>query len=713
MGENSFNHEMDEIFHNIETLNKVFKNLWWIWNPKARQIPKIINEQLWEKVNHNPVEFFKEVSCKTLIEKLRVYPLNEIVKDIEKEYYEYLNCDNTFIDNNYKEYKNKLIAYFSAEYGFHESFPIYSGGLGVLSGDHCAAASELGLNFVAVGLLYKEGYFQQRINPQGEQEAIYPTYNFKDFPLTLVRDEDGDPIYVAVEFPGRTVYAQIWELKVGRNKNYYLDTDIEKNNETDRKITYQLYGGDRETRISQELILGVGGVRALRKLKLNPEVWHLNEGHSAFLILERIREIMNENKIGFNEAIDIVKRNIVFTTHTPVKAGNEAFSFSLIEKYFKEYISEVNIDWEKFLSLGVFTNIEDTEEFSMTIFALKGSAKSNAVSKLHQYVSQKMWQKVWTGKSVEEVPIDYITNGVNVKSWLAPELINLIEDKISNEWQKNIDNKEFWGKIKEIENSELWDTHKILKKRFINFVRERAIKLYKRNGVSTKIIDEITNKINEEYLTIGFARRFATYKRATLLFTDEDKVRDIFFNTDMPFQIIFAGKAHPADTAGQALIKKIYNYSLQPEFRGKIIFLENYDINMARYMVQGSDVWLNNPRRPYEASGTSGQKAAVNGVINFSVLDGWWAEAYNGKNGWAIGKPQEYEDVTLQDKEDSESLYNVLLNEIIPTYYNRNEKNFSDKWVEIMKESIATILPYFNTTRMVKEYFEKLYKPLI
>ncbi len=708
--ENIFNEQMEEVFHSIDVLFKIFKNMWWVWNDKATQIPKLINESLWEKVKHNPIEFLKEVGCRTLLNKLRVYPLSDMIKELEQDYYAYLNSNDTFIDKTYPDYKNKIVAYFSAEYGIHESFPIYSGGLGVLSGDHCAAASEIGLNFVAVGLLYRQGYFQQKINSSGEQVSFYPNYDFKNFPLNLVKNEEGDPVYVDVEFPGRKVYAQIWELNVGRNKNYYLDTDIERNNKADRAITAQLYGGDRETRISQELILGIGGVRALRKLNINPAVWHLNEGHSAFLILERIREIMNENKIKFDEAIDIVKRNIIFTTHTPVKAGNEAFAFNLIEKYFKEYIAEVGIDWEKFLSLGVFTNIEDTEEFSMTIFAIKGSHKSNAVSKLHQLVSQKMWQKIWPDKKLEDVPIDYVTNGVNVKSWLAPEFIKLYEQKISPDWRNNVDNADFWEAIREIDNKEIWDIHKALKIKFLNFVKSEAVRFYKRNGVDDKIVTEITDKLSDNYLTIGFARRFATYKRATLLFTDEDRIKDIFFNTDRPVQIIFAGKAHPADMSGQALIKKIYEYSVRPEFRGKIIFLENYDINMARYMVQGADVWLNNPRRPYEASGTSGQKAAVNGVINFSILDGWWAEAYNEKNGWAIGEPNDYTDVVLQDKEDTLSLYNTLQNQIMPVFYDKDDSDFSNKWVEIMKESIVTILPYFNTERMVKEYFEKLYK---
>jgi len=695
-----------------DSLTEISYNLYWSWNRKFDKLFKSVNSSLWDESKHNPVLFLKKVTDDEIENTIKNNSANyKLFQNLVAEYKQYINNERLWGNSNNRP--RHLIAYFSAEYGVQECLAIYSGGLGILSGDHCKSASDLGINLVGIGLFYKQGYFTQRIMPDGTQKALFIDMSPEDLPLFLIRDTTNNPPLVEIYFPGRKVYAQIWELRIGRVSIYLLDTDIEKNSSDDKKITYQLYAGNknREIRLMQEIILGIGGVKALRKLKLSPSVWHINEGHSAFLIFELIKEEIEKDNVPFDEALERVKPHILFTTHTPVKEGHECFKSDLMKKYFKDYVNAVGIDFENFLRLGNFDDTEKMDVFSMTIFALKAASKANAVSKINQDVSKKMWYKVW-GNNVNDAPIDYITNGIHHSTWIAEEFDELFKKYISPDWKDRVDELSLWQNIKKIPSSEIWEIHKILKQRLINYVKEQIIKLYTRNNVERKIIEEIVDNINSSILTIGFARRFAPYKRATLIFADEEKLKQIFLNNEKPAQIIFAGKAHPADIEGQQLIKKIYEYTLKKEYRGKIILLENYSMQTARYLIQGSDVWLNNPRKPYEASGTSGQKAAINGVLNCSISDGWWPEAYNQKNGWAIESADNEIDKIKQDKIDSQNLYSVLINQVIPLYYTRNQDDLPEKWIEMMKESIATVMPIFNTHRMLKEYYEKFYSKL-
>jgi len=684
-----------------DTLKSLSYNLYYSWNKKNLNLFKSVNYTMWEESNHNPIIFLKKIDENELVQKIDE---NEFLS-IKKEYEEYISRKSEWI--NEQVYKNKVIAYFSAEYGLHKSLEIYSGGLGILSGDHCKSASDLGLKFVAVGLLYREGYFTQTIDSNGNQISEFKPVNPDILPIEKVKDTYGSDLIIQLEFPENNIYAKVWSITVGKVKIYLLDTDIPDNSDEDRNITHKLYAGAKgsELRIKQEIILGIGGVRVLRKLNINPSAWHINEGHSAFLIFELIREEMKQNKLSFNDAINKVRKHILFTTHTPVNDGHESFPINMMKKYFEWYAKELNLSFNKIFRLGNFDDTKIMKEFIMTIFALKLSQYSNGVSKLNREVSIKMWEKV--GNS-----IDYVTNGIHHPTWVAEEFDNLFSKYISKNWKENVDDKKMWENIYEIPDKEIWNIHLNLKKRLIDFVKQHIKKIYLRNKVNNAIIEKILTNLNENKLTIGFARRFAPYKRATLIFKDENRLDEILLNKEKPVQIIFAGKAHPADKEGQKLVKTIYKYSLKEKYLGKIILLENYDMNIASYLVQGSDVWLNNPRKPYEASGTSGQKAAINGALNFSVLDGWWPEAYNQKNGWAIESDINEKSKEKQDKDDSQNLYQTLINEIIPLYY-KQENNVPYEWVKMMKESILTTLPLFNTHRMVKEYCTKFYFKLM
>ena len=697
----------------IEKLSEISNNLWWSWNTEFLRLFKTIDNDLWETCEKNPVKFLKQVSQ----ERLEAVSKNvEFLKEYDKlarQFEDYMNSKNTWFANNYPENKNDLIAYFSAEYGLDRTIPIYSGGLGILSGDHLKSASDLGIPLVAVGLLYKNGYFHQKINGYGDQETEYINIELSNLPINPVKDKNGEDLIIYVKFPKRRLYLKVWQINVGRIKLYLLDSDIEKNNPEDRDVTLRLYGGDQEMRIRQEIVLGMGGTNLLtRALGLNPTIYHMNEGHSAFLILELIKNIIKEKQVSFDVARDIASSKTVFTTHTPVPAGNDIFPLDLVDKYFKDFWPRLGLDREEFLRLGMKPSQMLEPGFNMGILALKVAGKKNGVSKLHGAVSRELFGDVWPDIAANESPITYVTNGIHTCSWLSPKLKELYNKYLMPYWQDNIHEDKIWEKINNIPDKTLWETHQDRKEKLLKLVKDNTTQRLRRSGYSYEEINEITSKLNPNALTIGFARRFATYKRATLIFKDLERITQILNNSEKPVQLIFAGKAHPADKEGQDLIKRIHEISMMPQFKGKIFLLENYNIAMSQYLVSGVDVWLNNPRRPMEASGTSGQKASVNGVVNFSVLDGWWAEGYNQENGWTIGTNAEYNSYEEQDIADSQSMYRTLEDKIIPTYYNKNEEGISPKWIRIMKNSIISTGGKYSTARMLVDYTNNLYMPL-
>ena len=698
----------------INRLSEIANNLWWSWNTDFLKIFKEIDIDLWERVDKNPVKFLKLVSQ----EKLEQASINQqVLKQYDKivnDFDGYMNSKNTWFSKKYPNNKNDIIAYFSAEYGLDETIPIYSGGLGILSGDHLKSASDLGIPLVAVGLLYKNGYFHQKIDGYGNQQSIYKDIDLMNLPINPVKDEKGEELKVLLKLPGKNLYLKVWKINVGRITLYLLDSDIPENTDEDyRNITLRLYGGDQEMRIKQEIVLGMGGVNLLRTLGLDPNIYHMNEGHSSFLLLEVIKNIIKEKKVSFDIARDITSAKTVFTTHTPVPAGNDIFPMELVEKYFKGYWTKLGIDKDTFLQLGTKPNDTLDSGFNMGILALKIAGKKNGVSKLHGAVSRELFGDVWPAIAANESPITYVTNGIHTCTWLAPNLKELYNKYLIPYWQDNIQIQETWKKIDNIPNEILWEEHQARKNKLLKLVKENVTNNMKENGISYEEINEITSKLNPNALTIGFARRFATYKRATLIFRDLERITQILNNSEKPVQLIFAGKAHPADKEGQELIRYIKEISMKPQFKGKIFVLENYNIGIARYLVSGVDVWLNNPRRPMEASGTSGQKASVNGVINFSVLDGWWAEGYDSKNGWTIGTNDEYSSYDIQDDADSNSMYTTLENKIIPTYYDKASNGISEKWLRIMKNSIISTGGRYSTSRMLCDYTDRLYMPLI
>ena len=696
----------------INRLTEISNNLWWSWNTEFLRLLKRIDGDLWETSEKNPVKFLKHVSQDKLeeVEKditfLREY--DKIVENFDA----YMESKDTWFSQKYPENKNDLIAYFSAEYGLDQTIAIYSGGLGILSGDHLKSASDLGIPLIAVGLMYKNGYFHQRIDKNGIQHPEYKDLNMYDLPIHPVKDKDGNDFITYVKFPKRRIYLKVWEINVGRVKLYLLDSDIDMNNIEDRDTTARLYGGDQEMRIRQEIILGMGGVNAIKKLGYTPTVYHMNEGHSAFLNLELIKDTIKEKQVSFEIARDIVSSKTVFTTHTPVPAGNDIFPIGLVEKYFKDFWPRLGITREEFLRLGM-KPVENLEQgFNMGILALKIAEKKNGVSKLHGEVSRELFADVWPHIAPSESPITYVTNGIHTCTWLAPKLKELYNKYLIPYWQDNIYDDNVWKKINSIPDEKLWEVHLERKRKLIDLIKQNLSNRLRREGVNYDSINEAISNLNPETLMIGFARRFATYKRATLIFKDLERITQIVNNTDKPVILVFAGKAHPADKEGADLIKYIHEVSMMPQFKGKIFILENYSIEISRYLVSGVDVWLNNPRRPMEASGTSGQKASVNGVVNFSVLDGWWAEGYNQKNGWTIGTNAEYSSYEEQDLADSQSMYYTLENKIIPAYYNQDKNGISKTWMQYMKNSIMSTGGKYSTSRMLVDYTSKLYMPL-
>ena len=697
----------------IAKLDDIANNLWWSWNTEFLRLFKQIDRDLWDSVEKNPVKFLKLVSQERLEEAAQnpsfVKEYDKIIENFE----DYMSSKSTWYSRNYPDNKNDLIAYFSAEYGLDQILSIYSGGLGILSGDHLKSASDLGLPIVAVGLLYKNGYFHQKINGYGDQETEYKKIDLSTLPIKPVKDVDGKDLIIYVKFPKRRLYLKVWRINVGRTSLYLMDSDIDENSDDYRNITTTLYGGDQEMRISQEIVLGMAGVRLLKALGLNPTVYHMNEGHSSFLIIELIENIMKEKQVSFKIARDIVSSKTVFTTHTPVPAGNDIFPTDLVERYFSGYWEKLGISKEEFFKMGMEPEPQPNAGFNMGILALKIAGKKNGVSKLHGAVSRELFNNVWPEIAADESPITYVTNGIHTCSWLAPNIKELYNKYLIPYWQDNIYKDSIWEKIEDIPDEELWKAHMERKQKLMDKAKENIITRLKRNNYGFEEINEIVSKLNSNALTIGFARRFATYKRATLIFRDLERITQILNNADKPVQIIIAGKAHPADKGGQDLIKFIHEISLKPQFKGKVFLLENYNMELSHYLVSGVDVWLNTPRRPMEASGTSGQKASVNGVVNFSVLDGWWAEGYNQQNGWSIGTNAEYANYDEQDNADSQSIYQTLENKIIPAYYEKNENGISKKWIQYMKNSIISTGGKYSTARMLVDYTTKLYMPLI
>ena len=697
----------------ISRLYELAYNLWWSWHPEARALYSALDSELWERVGHNPVLFLSEVQPHKLEMAAEDDDYLQRYDSILANFDRYMTPrpGETWFSRTYPEFTDTTIAYFSAEFGLSEALPIYSGGLGILSGDHCKEASDLGLPFVGVGFLYPQGYFHQRITREGVQEASYDKLHFSEAPAVPAVGPDGNEVMISVELPGRRIYAKVWKVQVGRIPLYLMDTDVEPNAPNDRELSARLYGGDREIRISQEIVLGIGGVRTLRALGVDPAVWHINEGHAAFLNLERCRERVAAG-LTFNEAREAIAANSLFTTHTPVPAGNDTFSYELIDKYFAPFWPQLGLNRDQFMEVAR----EDHgwgPTYGMTVLALKLTGQHNGVSKLHGDVSRRMWQFLWPGIDPDEVPIGSITNGIHSPSWIAPELNALYKHYVSEDWQERVDDTNLWNRVKDIPDEELWQTHLQRKQVLIDYARRRLKQQHVRLGEGAVQMAEFDRMLDPNALIIGFARRFATYKRATLIFRDIDRLSRIVNNPDRPVQILFAGKAHPADEPGKSFIEQVYRISRSDAFKGKVIFLENYDIDMARYLVSGCDVWLNNPIRPHEASGTSGQKAALNGQPNCSILDGWWAEAFDGNNGWAIGEEREYHDADVQAEADSLSLYRLLEEEIVPTYYESGSDGIPHHWIAIMKEAIRTCAPQFSMRRMVKEYTDHYYVPAI
>lgn len=693
----------------IERLADIAQNLWWSWNPEVVRLFRHIDEDLWDRVNNNPVKFLRLVKRTRLNALLQDQGFLNHYDSAIAAFDAYMSEKNTWYARNHPDRSNEVIAYFSTEFGLNESLPIYAGGLGVLSGDHTKEASDLGLPFVGVGFIYQEGYFRQRISEDGWQEAYWEPMQYQDLPITPARDPNGDPVIVDVNLPGRVVHVQVWKIQVGRVPVYLMDTQIDSNTPEDRNLTARLYSSDLDIRITQEIVLGIGGVRALRRLGINPTVWHMNEGHSAFMTLERMAELVAAGK-PFEAARAEVAASTVFTTHTPVPAGNEAFPQWLMEKYFPLYWERMGLNRDQFMDLA-FLQREWGPTFSMPILALRFSAHRNGVSELHGRVSREMWHSLWPNRPINDVPIGHVTNGVHARSWIARRLALLFEKYLGSDWTNRLDDPDFWRGVHALPDEELWGIHVHLKRKLLSVIRARQ----RRAWMTTRIhpVQAIAGGalLDHNTLTIGFARRFATYKRANLLFSDFDRLLRMVQSVDMPVQFIFAGKAHPADEPGKQVIQELYRTIKKAEFAGRLAFVEDYDQNIARHMVQGVDVWLNTPRRPHEASGTSGMKAAMNGVLNASILDGWWPEGFNGENGWAIGTDREYDNEVEQDNADRESLFLTLEKDIIPLYYNRDDHNLPREWIRRMKDSIATLTPQFSTTRMLEDYLRGYYIP--
>jgi starch phosphorylase len=695
----------------LKNLEFLASNFLWGWDHQLMNLFMRLDLDLWEKTDHNPVKMLGAISQDRLNFLAEDDAFLAQLERATHRFQDYMESKTSWFTKNNPQVNKFLVAYFSAEFGITECLKIYSGGLGMLSGDHLKSSSDLGVPLVGVGLLYQHGYFHQYLNADGWQQERYDESDFFTLPLKLVRDAKGVPQIVNMAFPGRTVNAQIWLAEVGRIHLYLLDTNIPSNSEEDRKITGQLYGGDREMRMMQEILLGIGGYRALKLIGLSPTIYHLNEGHSAFLILERCRDLMGTNKLSFNQAREAATASTVFTTHTPVAAGNDYFVPELMEKYFSNYYKEFGLNHKSFMALGRVDPDDDKEMFCMTVLALRMSGASNGVSKLHGAVSREMWQDIWPAAPLSEIPIRSVTNGVHAPYWISMDMAHLLDRYLSPGWRTDPGTYGEWNRIRQIPELELWRTHELRRERLVVFARNQLAKQLIGRGSPPTEIAQAQDVLQPDALTIGFGRRFATYKRAALLFRNVERLLNIINDKERPVQIIYAGKAHPADTPGKEIIRKIIHFERNPEIRKRMMFLEDYDMKIARYMVQGVDIWLNTPRRPMEASGTSGMKAALNGALNVSILDGWWPEAYSPEIGWAIGRGEDYEEEEYQDDVESNALYDLLEKEIIPLFYDRSGDGIPRRWVDKMKHSMRKVSSQFTTNRMVGQYTEEMYLP--
>ncbi|MCP5061511.1 MAG: glycosyltransferase family 1 protein [Ignavibacteriae bacterium] len=692
----------------LEPLREIAYNIYWSWNQDAQELFWRLDRDLWESTNHNPVMMLGSISQ----EKLQEVSEDDGFLSHMNRVFLQLNIymqDTTWYQKKHGDSDVPFIAYFSAEFGLTESLQIYSGGLGVLAGDHLKSASDLGLPLVGIGLCYKEGYFQQYLTADGWQQERYDTTDFLNMPMTLVTNDDGTALKISLDFPGRQVYMQIWKIQVGRIPLYLLDTDVPENSEEDQQITIALYGGGKDTRIQQEIVLGIGGIRALQALKINPLVCHMNEGHSAFLALERIR-ILTQKGLTFDQARDIGIFSNIFTTHTPVPAGIDVFGNDLVEKYFgKYYREELKISDKDFYRLATLDKNKPPANFNMAHLAMNMAGLVNGVSELHGKVSRKMWMDGFPGIPFDEIPIDFVTNGIHTRSHLSAEMNKLLARYLGDDFASGTAEKSVWDDVEDIPDEELWNTHERRRERLVSFARRRLKKQLVARGASSSEINEAKEVLNPSVLTIGFARRFATYKRASLILRDIERLLNIVNDHERPVQFIIAGKAHPQDEEGKKLIQELVATAKEPAFRKRIVFLENYDMNIARYMVEGCDIWLNNPTRPLEASGTSGMKIIANGGLNFSILDGWWDEAYHPDYGWKIGNGEEYENVEYQNEVESRLIYETLEKEIVKTFYERGEDRLPRKWIYMMKQSMKNLGAEFNTNRMVSQYTENFY----
>lgn len=695
---------------NLERLREIAYNLHWIWHADSRELFRRLDGELWDVTNHNPVMMLGNVSQERLEEVSHDDGFIAHLDRVYNKLREYLN-EKTWYDRTYNYSSTFNIIYFSAEFGLTECLQTYSGGLGVLAGDHLKASSDLGVPLIGMGLLYKEGYFQQYLNSDGWQLERYEINDFDNLPMTLVRNGKNDPLMLSVSFAGRDVFFQVWKIQVGRVPLYLLDTNVSMNGEEDRMITRTLYGGNVETRIEQEIILGIGGIRTLHALGIKPMICHMNEGHSAFLSLERIRYLITNDGLTFREAKEIGYSSNIFTTHTPVPAGIDVFANELVEKYLGNYYrSELKISDKEFYSLGTIYRDKESSVFNMAHLAMNTAGYINGVSKLHGKVSKKMWVSGFRDVPFNEIPIGNITNGVHIRSHISKDMEELLVQYIGEKWLENPASPSLWQRIDKIPDEELWRTHERRRERLVAFARRRLIKQVKSRGGNQTELASVAEVLDPAALTIGFARRFATYKRATLLFRDLERLNQILSNRERPVQFIIAGKAHPKDEEGKRLIQDICEISKEEAFRRKVVFIENYDINVAHYLVEGCDVWLNTPRRPLEASGTSGMKIIANGGLNFSVLDGWWDEGFDPEVGWKIGNGEEYSDPDYQDELESRQLYTTLETQIIPLFYSRGEDGLPREWIQRVKQSMKKLGPYFNTHRMVQQYFDTYYR---
>jgi starch phosphorylase len=694
----------------IKALQELANNLWYSWNWDLVKLFIRLDPEMWEGCAQNPIEMLSRLPQDTLQRAAQDEGFLTSLDRVYERYQQYQSRKKWF-DYKYSEFKNSRIAYFSLEYGLDTGLPVYSGGLGVLSGDTLKSASDLGLPFVGIGLLYRYGYFHQILSADGWQQERYIENDWYHMPVDLVKDENDRPLRVSVDIDGSPVSVQLWKVAVGGVPLYLLDTNIPDNPSKHREITSVLYGGDKDMRIRQEIVLGVGGVKTLRALNLQPTVFHMNEGHAWFLALERVRGLMEESRLSLQEALQYVWATSIFTTHTPVPAGNEKFETVLIHRYLGRFISELGMSWKEFVALGRVFPEDESEQFGMTVAALKTSAFANGVSKLHGAVARQMWRNIWPGLPKEEVPIRSITNGVHPSSWISHDLKELYESYFGPSYIERPGAPEVWRSVDKIPDAELWRVHNRRRERLIFFARKLLKQQFVRRGGSQIAVQRADQVLDPQAFTIGFARRFSTYKRGNLIFSNADRLERIVNNPKFPVQILFSGKAHPLDNPGKEIIKQLIGFCSQERFRNRVIFLEDYDINVARYLVQGADLWLNNPRRPQEASGTSGMKAALNGVLNASVLDGWWDEAYTHDVGFRIGNAEDYDNVDTQDHFDAESLYNTLERDIIPLFYEKNEIGLPTRWIAKMKASIRMAGEQFTAQRMIMDYSDCFYIP--